>query len=126
VDYYQVLGVDRNATDKEIKEAYRRLAFKYHPDVNAGDKSAEAKMKEINKAYEVLSDPKQKADYDKQLDSNTQVPHAPYKATRTVSEDLARIIFDKDAPGWARVLAGVCLFFDILSKAKAKESPRGA
>jgi len=63
-DYYAILGVSRNATDKEIKQAYRRLARKYHPDVNPGDKSAEEKFKEISEAYEVLSDPEKRAKYD--------------------------------------------------------------
>lgn len=63
-DYYAILGVPRNATEKEIKQAYRRLARKYHPDVNPGDKSAEEKFKEISEAYEVLSDPEKRAKYD--------------------------------------------------------------
>ena len=63
-DYYQVLEVDKNATPQAIKEAYRRLAFQYHPDRNRGNPSAVEKMKEINEAYAVLSDPKKKRDYD--------------------------------------------------------------
>jgi molecular chaperone DnaJ len=63
-DYYQILGVSRNASTKEIKQAYRRLARKHHPDVNPGDKSAEAKFKEINAAYEVLSNPEKRKKYD--------------------------------------------------------------
>jgi len=63
-DYYQILSVSRNASEKEIKQAYRRLARKYHPDLNLGDKSAEAKFKEINAAYEVLSDPEKRKKYD--------------------------------------------------------------
>jgi len=63
-DYYKILGVDRNASEKEIKQAYRRLARKYHPDVNPGDKQAEEKFKEISEAYEVLSDPEKRAKYD--------------------------------------------------------------
>lgn len=65
VSYYDILGVKRNATDKEIKAAYRRLARKYHPDVNPGDRAAEARFKEINRAYEVLSDPEKRAKYDR-------------------------------------------------------------
>ena len=64
-DYYAVLGVGRSAPEKEIKQAYRRLARKYHPDVNPGDKAAEAKFKEINEAYEVLSDPEKRKKYDR-------------------------------------------------------------
>ncbi|MFC1994451.1 DnaJ C-terminal domain-containing protein [Chloroflexota bacterium] len=62
-DFYKVLGMNRNATEKEIKQAYRKLARKYHPDVNPGDISAESKFKEITQAYEVLSDPKKRKDY---------------------------------------------------------------
>jgi DnaJ-class molecular chaperone len=63
-DYYQILGVNRNASEKEIKQAFRRLARKHHPDLNAGDKAAEAKFKEINAAYEVLSNPEKRKKYD--------------------------------------------------------------
>jgi DnaJ-class molecular chaperone len=63
-DYYSIMGVSRNATDKEIKQAYRRLARKYHPDVNPGDKAAEEKFKEINEANDVLSDPEKRKKYD--------------------------------------------------------------
>lgn len=63
-DYYQTLGVTKGADAKEIKSAYRKLARKYHPDVNPNDKSAEAKFKEVSEAYEVLSDPKKRELYD--------------------------------------------------------------
>jgi molecular chaperone DnaJ len=63
-DYYQILGVSRNASEKDIKQAYRRLARKHHPDLNPGDKSAEARFKEINAAYEVLSNPEKRKKYD--------------------------------------------------------------
>src|SRR5688572_11196565 len=63
-DYYKTLGVSKNATDKEIKAAYRKLARKHHPDVNKGDARAEARFKEINEANEVLSDPEKRRRYD--------------------------------------------------------------
>ena len=63
-DYYEVLGVDKNADDAAIKKAYRVLAKKYHPDTNAGDPVAEEKLKEVNEAYDVLGDEKKKKLYD--------------------------------------------------------------
>src|SRR5205809_2386591 len=62
-DYYDVLGVDRSAGEEEIKKAYRKLALKYHPDKNPGDKTAEEKFKELGEAYEALSDPQKRAAY---------------------------------------------------------------
>jgi molecular chaperone DnaJ len=66
-DYYAILGVSREATQEEIKRAYRQLALKYHPDRNPGDKAAEERFKEINEAYAVLSDPERRARYDRGL-----------------------------------------------------------
>lgn len=63
-DYYKTLGVEKNASQKDIQRAYRRLARKFHPDVNLGDKTAEGKFKEINEANEVLSDPEKRKKYD--------------------------------------------------------------
>lgn len=74
-DYYQVLSVARNASEEEIKKAYRRLAMKYHPDRNPGDAEAENKFKEAKEAYEVLSDPRKRAAYD-------QFGHAGLDAAR--------------------------------------------
>ncbi len=64
-DYYSILGVPKNADEKAIKKAYRKLARKYHPDVNPGDKAAEQRFKEINEAYQVLSDPEKRKMYDR-------------------------------------------------------------
>lgn len=64
VDYYKILGVSRGASEKEVRQAYRRLARQYHPDVNRGDKNAEERFKSINQAYEVLSDSGKRGNYD--------------------------------------------------------------
>ena len=123
-DYYQVLDISSNATAEEIKKAYRRLAFKYHPDRNHQD-GAEEKLKEINEAYEVLSNPDDKRTAYDARQAEVQATYKPYKPARPTAVDpkkypkeLIRVIMRKDAPGWAKVLAGACLFADIYLKAK--------
>src|SRR5204863_7466074 len=74
-DYYEALGVDRSASAEDIKKAYRKMAVKYHPDKNPGDKQAEENFKEIGEAYEALADPQKRAAYD-------QYGHAAFDRTR--------------------------------------------
>ena len=73
-DYYEVLGINKNADDKAIKKAYRKLAKKYHPDINPGDANAEAKFIEVTEAYEILSNPEKRKLYD-------QFGHAAFDGT---------------------------------------------
>jgi molecular chaperone DnaJ len=63
-DYYEILGLNKDATTEEIKKAYRKLALKYHPDRNSSNKEAEKKFKEINEANQILSDPEKRSKYD--------------------------------------------------------------
>jgi curved DNA-binding protein len=94
-DYYEVLGVKRGATDEQIRQAYRKLARKYHPDVNPGDRVAEDKFKELNEANEVLSDPEKRKRYD-QLGANWKngaefTPPPGWGSTNVQFDDLGSI-----------------------------------
>jgi curved DNA-binding protein len=91
-DYYKVLGVDRDASDEEIKKTYRQLALKYHPDKNPDNPEAEAKFKEINEAYEVLGDTKKRAKYD-QLGSS-------YRAWERTGRDPGNFDWSQWASGY--------------------------
>jgi curved DNA-binding protein len=116
-DYYSTLGVSKTATDKELKQAFRKLARKYHPDVNSSDKSAESKFKEINEAYEVLGDPAKRKKYDELganwrayenvapggaggpgFGWNVNAGGQPGGGYRTMSEDEMREMFGDGSP----------------------------
>jgi DnaJ-class molecular chaperone len=112
-DYYKILGVTKNASEKEIKQAYRRLARKYHPDVNPNNKSAEAKFKEINEAYEVLSDSEKRRKYDllganwkdASRQAETWFSSSPYSSGFTINFD--------DLFGKRKSKSGFSSFFNI-------------
>ncbi len=116
MDYYQVLGVAKNATTKEIKSAFRKLAHKYHPDLNPGDKPAEAKFKEINGANQVLSDPQKRADYNARLTSYTNIITKHYRPVQSEQKGFTE---------WAKVLVGLGGLFLFLYLS-AKGSQRGS
>jgi len=108
-DYYKTLGVDRKTSDKEIKQAYRRLARKHHPDLNPDDKQAESRFKEINAAYQVLSDPEKRKKYDQYGD---QWEYADQFARAGGQE---RVRWDSGKGGTAFEYGDIGDFGDILS-----------
>src|ERR1700730_3593551 len=107
-DYYEVLGVPRTATEDQIRKEYRKLARKYHPDVNPGDKSAEEKFKELNEAYEVLSDADKRRRYD-QLGPNWKAgaDFTPPGGTRDESGGFGDIFGQGSAHGFSAFFESV-------------------
>ncbi len=97
-DYYDVLGISRSASDKEVRQAYRRLARQYHPDVNRGDKDAETRFKEINEAYQVLSNPDSRKKYDR---FGSDWRHAD-QFQSTAGESAYSWLFGSKGPGGRR------------------------
>src|SRR5437660_12478261 len=108
-DYYEVLGVSRTATADDIKKAYRKLARKYHPDVNPDDKTAEEKFKDVREAYDVLSDPEKRQRYD-QLRANWKAgaaftPPPRWEAGRVDVDDMGDLFgAGRDSGGFSDLL----------------------
>src|SRR3984893_5976640 len=94
-DYYDLLGVSRKAAQKEIRQAYRKLARKYHPDLNPGDKSSEEKFKQVQEAYDVLSDAKKRQMYDQFGFDAERRSAAPPGQASAPSVDFGGFVFDR-------------------------------
>ncbi len=123
-DYYKILGVNENATEDEIKKAFRKLAKQYHPDMNPGDKSAEAKFKEINEAHEVLSNKEKRARYDqmrKYSDSGFDFSYAKrpgqsynYQGNFDFSDIFSDLFSGKRKTGFTSDISSIFdMFFDF-------------
>lgn len=92
-DFYDILGVPRDVSDEDLKKAYRKLALKYHPDRNPGDKAAEERIREINAAYEVVGDPEQRRTYDRLRFGDEVREEAPDPAV--ILEQMEQKLFDE-------------------------------
>ena len=109
-DYYEVLGVGKDASAEEIKKAYRKLAMKYHPDQNAGDADAEAKFKEVGEAYKILSDDEKRSRYDQYgfagVDPNFGAGAGGYVAA-TAGGKAGAVVGSFFCPGIGTVIGGL-------------------
>ncbi len=122
-DYYKILGVNENATEDEIKKAFRKLAKQYHPDMNPGDKSAEAKFKEINEAHEVLSNKEKRAKYDQMrkysssgfdFSSFGRGQGSPYESNFDFSDLFSDIFSGRKRTGFTSDISSIFdMFFDF-------------
>ena len=116
-DYYEALGLARNATEAEIKKAYRRMAMKYHPDRNPGDKETEGRFKEVKEAYEVLSDARKRAAYDQfghaGVDASAAASGAGFGGFSDIFDTVFGDIFGSEARGGARVHRGADQSYDL-------------
>src|SRR5919198_6415796 len=127
-DYYQILGVKRDAKPDEIKKAYRRLARKYHPDVNPGDKSAEDRFKQMSEAFDVLSDPKKRAVYDRFGQYSDNLADAAARGGATYTTHGAP--FDFSGFDWGSTTTGGGagssfrdIFADLFGAARTEKEP---
>ena len=138
-DYYEVLGVNREASDEEIKKSYRKLAVKFHPDKNPGDKAAEEKFKELGEAYEALSDPEKRAAYDQYghaaFDARQRASragaqgggfHDPFDIFREVFGGAGGSIFDNILAGRIRPVRSVETTCATIWKSRWRKRPWGA
>src|SRR5580700_55404 len=116
-DYYELLGVSRKAAQKEIRAAYRKLARKYHPDLNPGDKSSEEKFKQVQEAYDVLSDTKKRQMYDQYgFYSDNLPPGGPGRAHQQDSEGVNFDFNGFDFGGGSGAQGGNASFRDLFSQ----------
>jgi len=130
-DFYKILGIKRDAKPEEIKKAYRRLARKYHPDVNPGDKSAEDRFKQMSEAFDVLSDPKKRSVYDRFGQYSDNLANAAAEGARSTYTRGTPFDFSGFDWGAASASGGTTggsssfrdIFADLFSGGKAEREP---